>query len=1218
MSDLWAQFSLDFINVSWSTSTTYPYTPDGPVDDHANSIQTIDGRPYLVSVSTSVYDDYSYGEPLPNGNLSGYIEYLYNQYEGYYPYSTWNESVSASPASSSVNLSALNDVIPTQVSDENFPNEVIDFGSAPYGEPFEGFELTVSNVENTIELPAGQAPSNLQAPAETYNASAFDLSDNIYYPEYVWVDLGAVSTLFTTGADVVDFNNLTPDQQAAIAGGAALNDGLGGDDVVTLPNVANYNESVGDGETLGWNPSQTFTTGSLAGQTYTVNGGDGSYNIALGAGNDSVTINGNGNSTITAGSGTDTVTITGNGNNSISLGPGTDAVTISGTGNNTISAGTGASDLTITQFAGQLTGSSPSPPEGASVDITGPSSGTVTIGSRSTLELSAPFTGEIAFGSASGGILQIDGANIPSNPITGFIAGDLIDFKSVSVASLVGAVISETNTELQSQTNSGTDNIPLVEGSSDQFDYAITNDSSGGADLTAEESPGEGVKQADLLLDLFSTLLSGVTALKEYSGGLTVEDFEKNFGPVFAALGATIDGNAVYQQLQTDLANAGDNLDAQATAWDNAQEAALNICIKAGLKGLLSLAVSKGAAAATTAGLNFIAGFAAEGAIGEWAAALAIGAGVVEAPIVIGAVAAFLAGAAFDAYFEKYWSSLVESWVEKYMAQPAPTVNTDSTSNINSGQSSSSVILGQDASLNVLAGGAANNIVIDSGGIENVYGADTSAVIGDGGYQYVFGKATGAVALDPGVQVVTSGGTAVNTTIYGGEQDVYGTASGADVESGGLQIVENGGTANNTTVNTNGVAVIDSGGVLQGNTVIGGGTVEAQPGAVVGGDIDFSAAGGTLQVDGVTSLTNLINGFANDSIVLERVTYALGDHAVFTSNGSGGGTVAVDNIDGTQIASFNVEGDYQSSQFSVSEGAQGAVAVRGPVFQEPAEILWRNTNGGTELWNPNGTGGFTFDSLGVVNTDWQIAGTGDFAGTGEAGILWRNTNGGTELWNPNGTGGFTFDSLGVVNTDWQIAGTGDFAGTGEAGILWRNTNGGTELWNPNGSGGFTFDSLGVVNTDWQIAGTGDFNGNGEDGVLWRNSTNGDAEIWSPNGSGGFTYDNLGPVNSSWQIAGTGDFTGTGQDSILWRNTSGGTELWNPNGSGGFTYQNLGVVNTSWQVAETGDFTGSGQSGILWRNTNGDTELWNPNGSGGFTYQDLGVVSTSWTVQKIFA
>jgi ELWxxDGT repeat protein len=240
-----------------------------------------------------------------------------------------------------------------------------------------------------------------------------------------------------------------------------------------------------------------------------------------------------------------------------------------------------------------------------------------------------------------------------------------------------------------------------------------------------------------------------------------------------------------------------------------------------------------------------------------------------------------------------------------------------------------------------------------------------------------------------------------------------------------------------------------------------------------------------------------------------------------------------------------------------------------------------------------------------------------FGRVGKAGVLWQYSNGDTALWLSNGSGGYTFEDLGVVPTSWQIAGTGDFNGASEAGILWRNSNGDTALWNPDGSGGFTSEDLGVVPTSWQIAATGDFTGTGEDSILWRNG-DGDTALWNPDGSGGFTSEDLRVVPTSWQIAGTGDFTGTGENSILWQNSDGDTALWNPIGSGGFTSEDLGLVPTSWQIVETGDFSGSGQSGVLWRNSGGDTELWNPNGSGGFTGEDLGVVPTSWSVHKIFA
>jgi V8-like Glu-specific endopeptidase len=317
-----------------------------------------------------------------------------------------------------------------------------------------------------------------------------------------------------------------------------------------------------------------------------------------------------------------------------------------------------------------------------------------------------------------------------------------------------------------------------------------------------------------------------------------------------------------------------------------------------------------------------------------------------------------------------------------------------------------------------------------------------------------------------------------------------------------------------------------------------------------------------------------------------------------------GWAVQLTSADWSQIESWVSEDGYSLEAQSASV----------PAGAPDANILWRNSNGDVELWNDNGSGGFTGQDLGFVDLSWQIEGTGDFNGGAEDGILWRNSNGYVELWNSNGAGGFTGEDLGVVASNWQIEGSGDFNGVGEDGILWRNSGGDVELWNSNGSGGFTGEDLGVVDSSWQIEGTGDFNDDGADGILWRN-TNGDVEVWNANGSGGFTGEDLGVVGSSWTIAGTGDFNGDGADGVLWRNSNGDVELWNANGSGGFTGEDLGVVPLSWQIEGTGDFNGKAEDGVAWRNSNGDVEVWNPNGSGGFTGEDLGVVASSWQIFK---
>ena len=111
--------------------------------------------------------------------------------------------------------------------------------------------------------------------------------------------------------------------------------------------------------------------------------------------------------------------------------------------------------------------------------------------------------------------------------------------------------------------------------------------------------------------------------------------------------------------------------------------------------------------------------------------------------------------------------------------------------------------------------------------------------------------------------------------------------------------------------------------------------------------VQSTAAGGYTQLnvqDGST-FGGTVSGFApGDAVAFAGVTYAPGDHAVFTSNGSGGGTVAIDNSGGTEVASFNVEGAYPSSQFSVSGGTRGrsrcgfSGAARHPLAQR---VHWR-------------------------------------------------------------------------------------------------------------------------------------------------------------------------------------------------------------------------------------------------------------------------------------
>lgn len=91
--------------------------------------------------------------------------------------------------------------------------------------------------------------------------------DTVSWTDYQWARVGAwqEDTLFTLGADRVDFNALTEDQELLLAD---RDDGLGGNDQVTLENGRD----------------NVFTTGDRPGDNYQIVGGDRSDYVILGDG----------------------------------------------------------------------------------------------------------------------------------------------------------------------------------------------------------------------------------------------------------------------------------------------------------------------------------------------------------------------------------------------------------------------------------------------------------------------------------------------------------------------------------------------------------------------------------------------------------------------------------------------------------------------------------------------------------------------------------------------------------------------------------------------------------------------------------------------------------------------------------------------------------------------------------------------------------------------
>jgi hypothetical protein len=188
---------------------------------------------------------------------------------------------------------------------------------------------------------------------------------------------------------------------------------------------------------------------------------------------------------------------------------------------------------------------------------------------------------------------------------------------------------------------------------------------------------------------------------------------------------------------------------------------------------------------------------------------------------------------------------------------------------------------------------------------------------------------------------------------------------------------------------------------------------------------------------------------------------------------------------------------------------------------------------------------------------WTLAGTSDLTGDGKADLLWRNPQTGDvrifamadaakigeQILTPH-----------VAESDWRIAGTGDFDGDGAADLVWqRVSTGHAAIWFMRSAGGRAVvqrtayvtagsDAAVVAGAAEQIAGTTDVDADGHRDLIVENPASGVLTIArlgapTPNGVPLLGKAAAGTAGAGWHVDAIANLAGDGRDDLVLQDES---------------------------------------------------------------------------------
>jgi len=251
-----------------------------------------------------------------------------------------------------------------------------------------------------------------------------------------------------------------------------------------------------------------------------------------------------------------------------------------------------------------------------------------------------------------------------------------------------------------------------------------------------------------------------------------------------------------------------------------------------------------------------------------------------------------------------------------YEIGPGGTMNAGSVTSVSTlVVEAGALVSGVTVAGEMIVSGTASNTILDYGTLEEMGGGILVGATGTGAIEY-------------------GGGLVLSGAVFNADNVVYeigpgGTMAGGDITSVSTVVVEADALASGVTVE--GELIVSAGAAVAGGLTLNGGEAVISGTVGAGQTISFTASGGDLVIDSVSTFSASIGGMtdASDKIDLGGFTYGAGETVSWTeAAGNTSGTLTV--TDGAKTASLTLLGSYVTSDFSLSDDGIGGTHVVDP------------------------------------------------------------------------------------------------------------------------------------------------------------------------------------------------------------------------------------------------------------------------------------------------